>query len=95
VTIPHNRAFVVRAQHDGVDTASYRLTFNGTEASSLPVSALTAGVVSFNHSGLLAGEYQVVVTAVGPGGEALSVPLAVTVIVPPPAPPTNVDLVVA
>ena len=61
-----NEPFSVAANHNGVDTDTYKLTFNGNVIQTQPVSALVNGVITFplpqGHP--TAGTYQVIVTAV-------------------------------
>ncbi len=91
--------FRVLADHDGLQTTSYDLLLDGIPVASAPVSALTAGVVTFAvASGLPAGTHTAAVRAVGDGGTAMSLntvtftvgsttqPLA-------PAPPGNVRII--
>jgi hypothetical protein len=90
--------FRVLADHDGLQTTSYDLILDGSAVASAPVSALTAGVVTFAvSSGLPAGTHTAAVRAVGTGGTAMSLNTVTftvgTITTPPPAPPTNVQVI--
>lgn len=92
----------LRATHDGVDTDSYRLVMDGTVTATAAVSSL--GVVEpgyidfeFGPGTLAAGDYQVSIESVGPGGMASNIPTLLSVTAPPPdapAAPGPVEIVV-
>jgi hypothetical protein len=88
-TVYVSQRFDVLANHDGVNTTSYELTISGPVAyyATLPVSALSGGVITFAVSGLsVTGNYTVIVTAIGDGGTANSDPFAFGVVSVPVAP---------
>ena len=99
VSVIAGRSFQVLATHDGVVTTSYTLNIGGagTYTATLPVSALSGGVITFTVPGLtILGQYTVTVAAVGPGGTSVSDPLGFTLVaapVNPPAKPAAVRIV--
>ena len=99
VSVIAGRSFQVLATHDGLLTTSYTLNIGGagTYTATLPVSALSGGVITFTVPGLTTlGQYSVTVAAVGPGGTAVSDPLGFTLVaapVNPPAKPAAVRIV--
>jgi hypothetical protein len=87
-SFPINTPLTISATHDGLYTTTYHLAIGGvgTYAADLPVSALTGGVIAFNVPGLpTIGNYQVVLTAIGPGGSTSSTPFAFTLVAPKPS----------
>ena len=92
-----NRPFTVQASHDGLYTTEFRLTITGPMpyTATVPVSALSGGIISFTVPGLnTIGSYSLTVSAEGPGGVGTSDPLAFTVVVTGPNRPNNVRIVV-
>jgi hypothetical protein len=76
-SIQTNKPFQAQADHDGIDTDSYRLYVNGQLIATLPVANLTGGVISFSLSGLAKGTYTLFIEAVGEGGVTASDTLTV------------------
>lgn len=86
----------LRADHDGANTAIYRLRKNGEPLGSDVVmgSAYVGGMVTVPFLLADPGTYQLTLCAVGQDGqEACSQPLAVTARAAAPKPPTNLRLV--
>jgi hypothetical protein len=93
-----SQAFVVAADHDGVDTDGYRLRQNNTIVADVPASALSGGVIGFNFSQGLAvgGTYTYTISAYNnddPANEATSASITLTVKRAKPKSPANIRVV--
>jgi len=90
------QAFDLIGSHAGVNTTTYALAITGpaTYTATLPVSALVGNTITFVVPGLaVAGQYQAIITATGPGGSTPSVPFGFTVNAAPPTAVTNLQLI--
>lgn len=96
-SVPRGTAFKIAADHDGKDTTSYRLYRDGVVVTNKSVSALVAGVITFDEPTTVPdGAHVYEVSAMGPGGEAKSgAPITVTVVTPPPTAPKNLRFTLA
>lgn len=93
-TIKQNTLFRVAADHDGVDTDSFRLYQNGVVVTTKPVTALAANAIVFDYlTGLPKGTYVFFIEAVGPGGVTGSDTLTLTVTPGAPKKPANIRIV--
>src|SRR4051812_14438146 len=89
--VPRGTAFKIAADHDGKDTTGYRLWRDGVIVTNKTVSALVAGVITFDEPTTVPdGAHVYEVSAFGPGGEAKSgVPITFTIVTPPLTAPKN------
>lgn len=95
-TVKQGVAFKLAADVDGANTSTYRLYRGGVVVDSKPATAAVAGVITFDVAGTLApADYSFELAAFGPGGEAKSLPLVVTVQALPPNAPKNFRFVVS
>lgn len=93
-TVVANTPFQAAADHDGVETTSYRLYVNGAIKVEVPASARVGTIVTFNVAGgLPKGDYVLYAEAVGPGGRTAGNSMNLTVTPGPPAPPTGLRIV--
>lgn len=93
--IVRNQPFHVSADHNGEDTTSYDLKFNGVVFASQPVAALQSGVITFSNVIVTqVGSYVATLVAVGPAGSMESDPLPFVVVPAVPGKPTNLRLTV-
>lgn len=87
-----NKPFVAAADHDGVDTADYRLYVNGSIALTLPVSSLANGVIQFAVT-LPRGTFVLYIEAVGEGGASAGASLTVVSTPGKPKTPANFRII--
>lgn len=93
-SVKQNASFKVAADHDGLDTDSYRIYVNGAVFNTLPETALVAGVITFSFpAGLVKGTYVIYIEAIGPGGVTASDTLTLTVTPGPPKKPLNIRVI--
>jgi hypothetical protein len=92
-SIQTNKPFQAQADHDGIDTDSYRLYVNGQLIATLPVANLTGGVISFSLSGLAKGTYTLFIEAAGEGGVTASDTLTVVATPGKPKKPLGIRIV--
>lgn len=93
-SVKQNTPFQAAADHDGLDTDSYRIYVNGAVFNTLPVTALTNGTITFDFpAGLTKGTYVLYVEAVGPGGVTGSDTLTLTVTPGQPKKPLNIRII--
>ena len=93
-TLTTGQAYTLSADHDGVNTTSYRIYVDDVQVGAdLPVASLANGTLTTTAlPALTEGTHAIVLAAVGPGGETKSDPLAITVTVPAPSKPTNLRI---
>jgi hypothetical protein len=87
-SVAHGTSFSVVADHDGVNTTSYRLYVNGVLTETKSVTERQGNVISFARTASQTGTYVFYVEAVGEGGAVASTTLSVTVSAPTPARPS-------
>lgn len=93
-SIKQNTPFQVAADHDGLDTDSYRIYLNGTVWQTKLVTALVSGVITFDFPvGLAKGIDVIYIEAIGPGGVTGSDTLTLTVTPGQPKKPLNIRLI--
>lgn len=93
-SVKQNTAFKVAADHDGLDTDSYKIYVNGAVFNTLPVTALVSGVITFDFpAGLVKGTYTIYIEAIGPGGVTASDTLTLTVTPGNPHKPLNIRVI--
>lgn len=94
-TVTVGQAFQVLADHDGANTAGFRLYLDGVKVGTdLPVS-INAGVFSANvPAQTVRGDHTLVLGAFNADGEARSDPLVFKVVLPSPVKPGNLRLVI-
>ena len=86
-TVAAGQPFSVAADHDGIETTSYKLYVNGVAVDTKDVTQLQSGVITFARPAAQAGTYVFYIEAIGPGGAQASSTLTVTVQPPTPGKP--------
>lgn len=91
-----NKPFSVQADHDGKDTAGYRVYIDGVKVGTdQPTSILAAGVLTVAMQGISArGDHQVQISAFNADFEVKSDPETFKVVFPQPMKPGGVRLVI-
>lgn len=97
-TLTAGQSYTLQADHDGSNTSGYRIYLDGVKVGNdVPVSALVLanGAITFvNMIAPAAGSHTIQIGAYNTTGESKSTALAFTTVVPPPAPPTNLRIII-
>lgn len=94
-TVTVGQAFTLAWDHDGQNTAGYRLFLDNVQVAEIPVSALTAGTArATNLTVATRGTHLFEVAAYNADRESTRAGLTVTGVLPTPSTPTNLQIVI-